>query len=141
MRIDWGLLGGVESNNSGAIAMGYVFICLTILFTTYGQLILKHEINSVDNIPTGLSLAPFLVKFVVFRPLVISGLLSAVLASFAWMAALSRFELSFAYPFMSVQFVVVMVLSFCLFDEGINAHKIIGLLLICVGVLTVSRGS
>lgn len=121
--------------------MGYVFICLTILFTVYGQLILKHELNSVDNIPTGLSLAPFLVKFVVSHPLVISGLLSGLLAAFAWMAALSRFELSFAYPFMSVQFVVVMVVSFYLFDEEINAHKIMGLLLICAGVFTVSRGS
>lgn len=121
--------------------MGYFFILLTVLFTVYGQLIIKYEVNSVPNVPSGPALAGFLVEFVLFRPLVISGLLSAVLASFAWIATLSRFELSYAYPFMSLNFVVVVLLSFVLFHEGINAYKLAGLALICLGVLVVSKGS
>lgn len=121
--------------------MGYVFIALTVFFTVYGQLIIKHEIDSVASVPTGLQLIGFLVKFVLFRPLVISGLLSAVLASFTWIAALSKFELSYAYPFMSLNFVVVVSLSFLLFGEGINAYKLIGLALICLGVFVVSKGA
>lgn len=119
--------------------MGYVFVFLTIAFTVYGQLIIKYEINTYDTIPTGPELAPFLIGFA-FRPLVMSGLLSAVFASFAWMAALSRFDLSFAYPFMSLNFLVVVALSVFLFGESMNVYKLSGLLLICVGVAIVSFG-
>jgi drug/metabolite transporter (DMT)-like permease len=121
--------------------MGYLFIALTVFFTVYGQLVLKYEINSVPSIPDGLPLIGFLAKFVIFRPLVLSGLLSGLLAAFAWMAALSKFELSYAYPYMSLNFVVVVVLSFILFAEGINAYKLVGLVLICIGVFVVSRGA
>jgi drug/metabolite transporter (DMT)-like permease len=121
--------------------MSYVFIALTILFTVYGQLIIKYEIDSVVSIPTGIPLIGFVMKFMFFRPLVISGLLSAVLASMTWIAALSKFELSYAYPFISLNFVAVVGLSFLLFGEGINAYKLIGLALICLGVFVVGKGA
>ncbi len=120
--------------------MGYFYIFLTISFTVYGQLILKHQINTLTVTPTGLELIPFYVKFIVTRPLVLSGFISAVLASVAWIGAISKFELSYAYPFMSLNFVVVVVLSLLLFGEQINLFKISGLILICIGVLIVSKG-
>lgn len=119
--------------------MGYVYIALTVIFTVYGQLIIKHEVNVVQ-FPDTRELLPFLLGFV-FRPLVLSGLASAVLASLAWMAALSRFELSFAYPFMSLSFVIVLVLSIMMFGENLNAYKIAGIAMICAGVWIVSLGS
>lgn len=120
--------------------MGYVFISLTIFLTVYGQLIIKQQINLVPNVPSGTDLIPFLLGFM-FRPWVMSGLASAVLASLAWMAALTRFELSYAYPFMSLNFLVVVALSVFFFNESINLYKLVGLFLICAGVLIVSKGS
>lgn len=120
--------------------MGYVYIFLTIVFTVYGQLILKHQVNTLTIMPSGMELIPFYVKFILTRPLVLSGFLSAVLASVAWIGALSKFELSYSYPFMSLNFVIVVILSFFLFGENINWFKIIGLSLICLGVLIVSKG-
>ena len=119
--------------------MGYVFIALTVLLTGYAQVVLKYEINSVPNMPSGLPMLAFLVKFTFLRPLVLSAFLSGFLASFAWMAALSRFELSYVYPFMSLNFVLVVALSFLLFGEGMHAYKLIGLSLICIGVLVGSK--
>ena len=120
--------------------MGYVYIFLTVVFSVYGQLILKQQVNSVSNPPSGAELIPFYVKFIITRPLVLSGFISAVLASVAWIGAISKFELSYAYPFMSLNFVVVVVLSLILFGESINYFKIVGLLLICLGVFIVSKG-
>jgi drug/metabolite transporter (DMT)-like permease len=121
--------------------MGYVFIALTIILTVYGQLIIRYEIGSVVSIPTGIPLIGFVIKFMLFRPLVISGLLSAVLASSTWIAALCKFELSYAYPFISLTFVAVVALSFLFFGEAINAYKLIGLALICLGVFVVGKGA
>lgn len=120
--------------------MGYVFIGLTIVFTVYGQLILKQQVNTVTVHPTGIELIPFYLKFIFLRPLVLSGFISAFLASLAWLAALSKFELSFAYPFMSLNFVVVTALSIFFFGEHMNLSKFLGLALICIGVLIVGRG-
>jgi drug/metabolite transporter (DMT)-like permease len=121
--------------------MGYLYIFLTVLFTVYGQLILKQQINTIEFIPSGWGLIPFYVKFILTRPLVLSGFISAVLASVAWVGAISKFELSYAYPFMSLNFVFVVFLSLFLFQEGLNWYKVVGLLLISVGVFVVSRGS
>ena len=120
--------------------MGYFYIFLTIAFTVYGQLIIKQQVNTVTNFPSGWELVPFYIKFILTRPLVLSGFISAVLASIAWIGAISKFELSYAYPFMSISFVLVVFLSFWAFNEGINFYKIIGLIIICIGVFIVSKG-
>jgi uncharacterized membrane protein len=121
--------------------MGFVFILLTIIFTAYGQLIIKQQVNTIGNLPSGWNLIGFYIKFILTRPLVLSGFVSAVLASMAWIGALSKFELSYAYPYMSLNFVCVVSLSFLLFKEEINLYKVVGLLVICLGVLIVSKGS
>ncbi len=120
--------------------MGYIYIFLTVVFTVYGQLILKQQVNSIESLPTGITIIPFFMKFILTRPLVLSGFVSAFLASMSWMAAISRFELSYAYPYMSLNFVVVVILSVVFFGESINWFKIIGLLVICIGIFIVSRG-
>jgi multidrug transporter EmrE-like cation transporter len=120
--------------------MGYVYIMLTVLFTVYGQLILKQQVSTLGALPSGLDLIWCLLRFIVTRPLVISGFASAFLASMAWMAAISKFDLSYAYPFMSLNFVIVVLSSFLIFGESVNLYKIGGLALICIGVFIVSRG-
>jgi len=103
--------------------MGYLYIFLTIAFTVYGQLIIKQQVNTLNSMPSGLSLLPFYIIFIITRPLVLSGFFSAVLASGAWIAAISKFELSYAYPFMSLNFVLVVIISlfFWLYPNLSNA--------------------
>jgi len=116
--------------------MGFVYIFLTILFTVYGQLIIKWRMGFKGEMSDDLAFFDkilFLINsFMDFW--IISGLLSAFLASFAWAAALTKFELSFAYPFMSLSFVLVFILSLFLFQEQFTWSKFIGLSLIIAGV-------
>ena len=53
--------------------MGYLYIFLTIIFTVYGQLIIKQQVNLVTNFPYEWELIPFYIKFIITRPLVLSG--------------------------------------------------------------------
>ncbi len=119
--------------------MGYLYILLTVLLTAYGQLILKWRMNTLDQPPE-----PLLEKFwflfrIIFDPFIFSGFFAAFLASLTWMAALSRFQLSFAYPFMSLAFVVVMLCSYVFLDEALTVQKIFGLALIILGLVVASR--
>ena len=53
---------------------------------------------------------------------------------------MTKFELSYAYPFTSLSFVLVLVASALFFREAITVPKVLGLALIVVGIILGSRG-
>jgi multidrug transporter EmrE-like cation transporter len=56
------------------------------------------------------------------------------------MAAMTQFDISHAYPFMSLNFVLVLILSWLLFHEPLTGPKIAGMALIVAGIIVGSRG-
>ena len=64
---------------------------------------------------------------------------SAFLAAISWMGAMSKFPISYAYPFMSLAFVIVLILSNLFFKEPITISKSIGMGLIVLGIIFGSR--
>jgi uncharacterized membrane protein len=119
--------------------MGYVYILLTVLLTAYGQVVLKWRMNALGELPAPLGEKfLFLVK-IIFDPFIFSSFFAAFLASLTWMAALSKFALSFAYPFMSLAFLVVLVCSYFFLHESITVQKVIGMVLIVAGLIIASR--
>jgi multidrug transporter EmrE-like cation transporter len=74
------------------------------------------------------------------RPWVISGLAAAFGASLFWMAAMTKFELSKAYPFMALNFVLVGLIAVPLFGEVVSPAKITGMLLVVAGLVVLSQG-
>lgn len=59
----------------------------------------------------------------------------------AWLWVLSEWEVSFAYPFLSLNLVVVMCLSKLVFSESIRTHHWLGAFSILAGVMLISGGS
>jgi len=118
----------------------YLYIVTTIAFTVYGQMILKWRIGQLGSMPVEF---PQKLKFLVSLladPYIFSGFSAAFLASLAWMAAMTRFDLSHAYPFMSLNFVVVLLLSAWLLHEPMTAQKVLGVMLIVLGTVVAARG-
>ena len=120
--------------------MGYFYIFGTIFFTVYGQLILKWRISGYGELPDGgfFDKLIFLLKLML-DPLIFSGFAAAFIASLFWMAAMTKFDVSYAYPFMSLAFVLVFALSVFLFQEPVNAYKVGGLAMIILGIIISSR--
>ncbi|WP_082233171.1 EamA family transporter [Halobacillus massiliensis] len=115
--------------------MGYLYIFGTIFFTVYGQLILKWKIDQYGGLPAQWTdKAIFLVQLLL-NPFILSGFLSAFVASIFWMAAMTKFDISYAYPFMSLSFVLVFVLSVFLFGEPMTLKKVMGISLIVAGII------
>ena len=52
---------------------------------------------------------------------------------------MTQFDLSFAYPFMSLSYVVVMVLSYLLMNEALTWNKVIGTVVIVAGLYIITR--
>ena len=118
----------------------YSYILLTIILTVYGQIIIKWQVIKAGVFPVGfLERANFLLDLV-FNPWIISALLAAFIAALSWMVAMTKFDLSHAYPFVSLSFLLVLIFSGLIFKEPINSYKIIGLSLIIFGIILGSRG-
>ena len=119
--------------------MGYVYVLATVLLTVYGQVVFKWQIDRAGDFPAGTGeRARYLAELAV-NPWIVSVFVSALAASVTWGAALSRFELSFAYPFMSLSFVLVLLLGVALFSETLTAGKVVAVALICAGLVVGSR--
>lgn len=119
--------------------MGYLYILLTLLLTVYGQLILKWRMDLHGALPATLKSQLHYLGKALLDPYVISSFAAAFLASLTWMAALTKFRLSYAYPFMSLSFLLVLVFSYFLFREPVTTGKIAGVVLIIIGLYFSSR--
>lgn len=120
--------------------LDYFYIVATIAFTVYGQLILKWRIASFGPLPADtVEKLRFLISLL-FDPAIFSGFAAAFLASLAWMAAMTKFDLSHAYPFMSLNFVIVLILSGWLLNEPVTLQKLLGITLIILGTVVAARG-
>lgn len=119
--------------------IGYFYIFGTIAFTVYGQLILKWRIDQYDPLPAQLTGKLFFLAKLFLDPFLMSGLASAFIASLFWILAMTKFEISYAYPFMSLAFVLVFLFSVFFFEESVNSSKVIGLTLIVLGIFMTSR--
>lgn len=118
--------------------MGYVWIAATVVLTVYGQLVFKWQVDEAGEFPDGTGArAGYVLDFLV-DPWVISVAITTVLAGVAWALTLTRLELSHAYPFMSLSFVLVLIFSVLLFNEALTTGKTIGIALIGAGLYVAS---
>lgn len=120
--------------------MSYFYIFLTILLTVYGQIAIKWQVLKVGALPEGLADKVSFLLHLLLNPWIVSALAAAFLASFAWMAAMTKLQLSHAYPFMGLTFVVVLLASGYFFNEPVTTLKIVGVALIVLGLVVGSQG-
>jgi multidrug transporter EmrE-like cation transporter len=120
--------------------MSYAYIAASILLMVYCQLVIKWQVTGAATFPEDAAGRLGLAIGLLINPWVISALAAALLAAVSWMAALTKLNLSHAYPFMSLSFVAVTLASAWLFQEPLTGLKLAGVGLICVGVAIGSQG-
>lgn len=119
--------------------VGYANIVATVALTVYGQLVFKWRVDDAGELPGGGGeRVAYLVRLMI-DPWVISVFAAALLASVTWALALTRFELSFAYPFMALSFVLVLGFGAAFLSESVTPAKVIGVALIVLGLIVGSR--
>ena len=106
-----------------------------LLFTVYGQIMLKWRINMKDGLPESLADKLVYILKLFLDPWILSAFFAAFIAALFCMAAMSKFDLSFAYPFMSLSFIFVLIISTFILGETVTPGNIIGLILIIAGLI------
>ena len=117
------------------MVLGYVVL------NAYGALMLKYKINQMGAVSFK-SFRELLIYFYTLlkSPLSVSAVIAIFASAFVWMAALSRMEISVAYPAaVGLNFFIVVFLGIYFFNETITLFKIIGIVLIFLSMFFLSK--
>ena len=117
----------------------YVYIFIMIVSTTLSQLFLKLGISSMGEIPNNVKEGAFFLLKAFSTPLVLISVLLTIVSALSWLSALSKAELSFAYPFSIISYVLILLISSLILKEHIPLIRWIGVIIIGIGVFLVSR--
>lgn len=116
-----------------------VFILFTVMTNAAAQLMLKQGMMTLGPISfEGVNPIIKLLQ-IVFSPWVFAGLLTFVISMASHLYVLSKVELSFAYPFLSLAYVAVAIFAYFVFREDLNAYRIAGIGFICIGTVLIAQ--
>ena len=119
--------------------MNHIYIFITILLTVYGQVVIKWQTQLAGALPLGnIDRIQYIIKLLI-NPWMISGFVGAFLAAISWIVVVTKFDLSYAYPFTSLAFVLVVFLSAAFFNEPVTWYRVIGLTAIVAGIVISSQ--
>jgi multidrug transporter EmrE-like cation transporter len=121
--------------------LNHLYLLLAIFFGVVSQLIIKWQMSvfSFNDYETWQD--KFALAFsMLLNPYIIISLVLTLLAGVTWMIAMTKFEISYAYPFTLLGLVLVTIFSVIFFGESINAYKIIGIVVIVLGIILISKG-
>jgi multidrug transporter EmrE-like cation transporter len=114
-----------------------ILILVSILFGAIGQILMKYGTMHASS-ANGEGVLAMLLKYFTNLP-ILAGLSFYALSAVIWIFAISKVELSFAYPMVALGYVVVVIASYFLFGEGVSALRIAGLVTIIAGVLMIAK--
>lgn len=117
----------------------FLFIVFGVLLNAVAQLLLKAGARNVGAIHLTLSNL-FSVGWRVATQLpIIGGLTCYVLSVVLWIIALSRVDVSVAYPMLSLGYVVTAIGAWYLFGEALSPQRLSAIVVILVGVAWLAR--
>ena len=119
-----------------------IMIFVNILLGSIGQISLRFGAAKLGNLHTGQGIVGSLVSAFrgIFTPYVFAGLMIYALSAVIWIFVLNQVKLSFAYPMISLSYVIVVLLSALILHERVPLVTIGGLVLITIGVSLIGIG-
>lgn len=121
-------------------ALTYLPLILFTVFTNAAaQIMLKKGMNSVGALDIGSDGLIGTVFRVVFSPFVFLGLTTFVISMASHLIVLSKVQLSYAYPFLSLAYVVVAAYSYFFFAEDVGLARLAGIGLIVAGTILIAQ--
>lgn len=112
-------------------------ILVSVLLGAAGQVLMKYGTLRVQTVG-GETVIQMIVKFFTNFP-ILCGMGLYALSAVTWIFALSKVQLSYAYPMVAGGYVIVAIASYYLFGDSLSMMRIIGLVAIVVGVILVAQ--
>jgi multidrug transporter EmrE-like cation transporter len=116
-----------------------LLIFTSIFMGAIGQILLKTGMSKIGYISIKYSDIIQYAQKAFVSPYILVGILSYMLSMILWLIILSRVELSFAYPMVSAGYIIIIVFSYFILHENISLLRLIGVIMVCMGILFIAR--
>ena len=113
--------------------MNIILILVSVLLNCTAQLCIRKGMLLVGE--TGMSNMITNLGVMVTNIWLWGAMICYALSILLWMAVLSKVEVSFAYPFLSIGYVVAAVVGYYFFGESLSVIRIVGIVIICFCVV------
>ncbi|MBI2264836.1 MAG: hypothetical protein HYU64_06635 [Armatimonadetes bacterium] len=111
-----------------------LYILLSVALGVIGQVLFKLGVQK--GAPSDISLGTVRL---LFTPLIMLGILCYVVSTLSWLTVLSQVKLSYAYPFLSLSYVLLLGIASIFFGETIPLLRLIGVAFIGLGIFFVGH--
>ena len=129
-----------EEKGSRRMTIGLILVSVTL--AAVAQVTLKAGMNHVTEASGGqLALNGDSLKQIASQIWVWAGLAIFSVSAVLWLFALSRANLSFAYPFAALGYVIIVIASILFLDEHVQPLTWVGVALIIGGILLIAQGA
>lgn len=119
--------------------MIFALILLGVLLNACAQLLLKAGMTQIGHFEFSMAnTIPISLKVMGNLPIV-TGLSMYVASVVVWLLVLSRVQVSFAYPMLSIGYIVNAVAAYYLFGEPLTSMRMAGIFIIITGVYLVAQ--
>ncbi|HII14871.1 MAG TPA: EamA family transporter [Nanoarchaeota archaeon] len=119
-------------------AKSTVTILGSVTAVAAGELLLKQGLIKLGPLDFAANAASSFIS-IFTSPYILLGIVLFAASSLLWLIAISKTELSYAYPLMGIGYAVVAFFSWLLFNEALTALRILGIFVIMAGVVMMAR--
>jgi drug/metabolite transporter (DMT)-like permease len=116
-----------------------VLILLDVILNVTGQLSLKYGMAKIGNFSLSLPTLPPVFLKAATNLYVLFGLMCYGLGFMVWLIVLSKAEVSYAYPLISLGYVFTAILARAMFGEAVGVTRMLGIFITCFGVFLIAR--
>jgi len=120
-------------------ALDHIYIFAMVFLTAYSQVIMRWQVSLAGALPQGSGPKMQFVLHLLLNPWVLSGIVATFFAGISWMLALTKFELSYAYPFTSLVYMLVLVSGVLFFKDSMSVGRLTGTAVVMLGVLMIAK--
>ena len=117
----------------------FIFIFATVILNATSQLLMKAGMGQLGQAEMSASRIGGLLLGAATNPLIVLGLLTMTLSMGTHLMSLSRFDVSFAFPFLSIAYVIVAAWGYFVWGEDLNLTRVVGIGTILLGTVIMSQ--
>lgn len=132
-------LRNLRGREENAMNRNLIEILVSVFMGAIGQTVLKLGANKLDNLSLSFRTIFKDIIHILMVPEILVGLVLFGSSFLLWIKVLTKSDLSYAYPMVSLGYVLVALLSKFLFNEPFTVNKVIGVVMIISGVFILNR--
>jgi drug/metabolite transporter (DMT)-like permease len=117
----------------------HLYLICAILLAGGSQILVRWQIKKIGPLPESfweklLVIIPFM-----FKPWVLLAIVFTFFSAICWLVTLTKFELSYAYPWTSFLYIYLLLCGIFIFGDTVSFNKILGTLIIMVGIYFITK--